>query len=291
MDKLAETTTGGRRAMFSCDLIENPCWSLGQPLHVEGCMIMLCQHGRATFSINSRTTVMRRGSIAFFAFDMVIVPVSMSDDFCARTFSIGFDATQDLFFLVTSNRFWDFIYKSPIYNAPYDIVEIVERWFSVVNWISTNSTDSIKEKSLRNEAENFVMIMAEQIEKRLGMLGLSPPKNRAWSLINDFIALLNRHYATHHDVAYYAERLHISPNYLNIIVKKHIGISAKEQINLQIGLVARMLLDTTDLSVKQIADRLHYDDPSYLCRIFRKQTGMSPMQYRNKLRTNSRDNR
>lgn len=30
-----------------------------------------------------------------------------------------------------------------------------------------------------------------------------------------------------------------------------------------------MLLDTTDLSVKQIAARLHYDDPSYLCRLFR----------------------
>ena len=38
--------------------------------------------------------------------------------------------------------------------------------------------------------------------------------------------------------------------------------------------------DTTDLSVKQIAARLHYDDPSYLCRLFRKQTGMSPLEYR-----------
>ena len=45
-----------------------------------------------------------------------------------------------------------------------------------------------------------------------------------------------------------------------------------------------MLLDTTDLSVKQIAERLHYDDPSYMCRIFRKHTGMSPIEYRNKLR-------
>jgi AraC-like DNA-binding protein len=62
------------------------------------------------------------------------------------------------------------------------------------------------------------------------------------------------------------------------------AISAKEQINKQIELVIRTLLDTTDLSVKQIAERLHYEDPSYLCRIFRKQTGMTPMQYRNKLK-------
>ncbi len=76
----------------------------------------------------------------------------------------------------------------------------------------------------------------------------------------------------------------MSPNYLNIIVRRMNAISAKEQINKQIELVIRTLLDTTDLSVKQIAERLHYEDPSYLCRIFRKQTGMTPMQYRNKLK-------
>ena len=86
-------------------------------------------------------------------------------------------------------------------------------------------------------------------------------------------------------MAFYAGKLNITPNYLNIIVRKNIGTTAKEQINVQLGLVVKMLLDTTDLTVKEIAERLHYDDPSYLCRIFRKQTGLSPINYRNKLRS------
>ena len=144
-----------------------------------------------------------------------------------------------------------------------------------------------REIVMRNEMENFILIMAEQVEARLGALGENPSKNRAWTLVNDFIGLINRHYASHHDVAFYADKLNITSNYLNIITKKNSGISAKEQINIQIIIVVKALLDTTDLSVKQISERLHYDDPSYLCRIFRKQTGMSPLQYRNKLRSNS----
>lgn len=117
------------------------------------------------------------------------------------------------------------------------------------------------------------------------MLGTNPPKNRAWLIINEFLGLLNRYYTRRHDVAFYAEKLNISPNYLNIISKRNIGVTAKDQITNQLVLVIKMLLDSTDLTVKEIAERLHYDDPSYLCRIFRKQTGLSPIQYRNKHNT------
>lgn len=40
-------------------------------------------------------------------------------------------------------------------------------------------------------------------------------------------------------------------------------------------------LTYTDLSVKNIAAKLNFDDPSYMCRFFRKMTGVSPMEYKN----------
>ncbi|MDE6532569.1 MAG: AraC family transcriptional regulator [Muribaculaceae bacterium] len=44
------------------------------------------------------------------------------------------------------------------------------------------------------------------------------------------------------------------------------------------------MLDTTDLPIKSIAERLHYDNPSYMCRIFRRITGQSPVEFRNRHR-------
>ena len=261
-------------------------WKLGHPLSVDGCLVMLCVEGSIDLTINSRRLSMSQDHMAFIVFDMVAVPVCVSDGFSAKYISIDFDTSQDIFFLVTSNRFWDYIYACPVFRLRTDIKEVTHRWFAQLDWLIENCSSVTAGKSLRNEMENFVLVMAEQVESHLGSLGVDPPKNRAWVIVNEFLGLLNRYYAHRHNVAFYADRLHINPNYLNIIAKKNLGVTAKEMINIQLGLVVKMLLDTTDLSVKEIAGRMHYDDPSYLCRVFRKQTGMSPIQYRNMQRDN-----
>lgn len=271
-------------AAFECGTIGGMSRVAGHPLAVDGCLIMLCERGEVQLSVNSRRFVMRPGRMAFMSFDMVTVLRGVSADFEAKFLSIGFEAAQDIFFLVTSNRFWDFVYKSPVFVVPSDLSAPVGHWFALTAWLSANCPDAIRDKMMRNESENFIINMAGQIEARYGQLGASPVKNRAWALVNDFVALVERNYAVCHDVGYYADRLNVTPNYLNIITRRCTGTTAKEQINMRIGQVVKMLLDTTDLSVKQIAQRLHYDDPSYLCRIFRKLTGMSPIRYRNKMR-------
>lgn len=271
-------------APYSCVTTDGLAWKCGQPLTVDGCLIMLCLQGSAVLSISSRRRRLKPDRMAFITFDMVTVPLEVSDDFRAVCLRIGFSETQDIFFLVTSNRFWEFVFKSTVFTVPDTLRNIVTGWFAMLEWIEGNCLEAIRYKTMHNETENFMHVMADQVERRLGQLGFNPAKNRAWVLANDFIALLTRHYASHHYVAYYADRLNITPNYLNIICRKYLGTTAKEQINIQIGLVVKNLLDTTDMTVKEISERLHYEDASYLCRVFKKQTEMSPLEYRNRMR-------
>lgn len=283
---MTESDDTTKRPHFIVGTVDTNSWRTEHPLSVDGCLIMQCEYGRADITINSRRYIMHKGDIAFIVFDMVTVPVKISDDFKAKFISVDLEASQDIFFLVTSNRFWEYVYTCPVFTPGGSLSDICHDWFSISQWFATNCSVMTAEKTLRNETENFMLVMAEQIEKQLGIYGINPPKNRAWVIINEFLGLLNRYYAHHHNVAFYASRLNITPNYLNIIAKKNLGVTAKEQINIQLGLVVKMLLDTTDLTVKEIAVKLHYDDPSYLCRIFKKQTGLSPIQYRNKHRGN-----
>lgn len=81
--------------------------------------------------------------------------------------------------------------------------------------------------------------------------------------------------------SYYAEKLHIHPNYLNAVVKRITTRTASELIQQQLIASARSLLCQTLLSVKEIAFRLHFTEPTHFNSFFRKNTGMTPQQYRN----------
>lgn len=96
----------------------------------------------------------------------------------------------------------------------------------------------------------------------------------------ELVRLLETNIVTMKNVSDYAELLSLSPYQLNSIVKTSVGKTVSDLINEQIVLEAKRHLIATDAQVKEIADRLGYEDPSYFIRFFRKHTGQSPDSFR-----------
>lgn len=46
--------------------------------------------------------------------------------------------------------------------------------------------------------------------------------------------------------------------------------------------MAKRLLDTADLTITELAMKCGMDNASYFCTLFKKSTGMTPMQYKNR---------
>lgn len=80
--------------------------------------------------------------------------------------------------------------------------------------------------------------------------------------------------------SFYAGRLCISEVYLNEAVKKSTGLTPTEWINATVMLEARRLLRTTAMSAKEVAHELGFDDQAYFSRVFKKHTGMTPLEFR-----------
>ena len=99
-----------------------------------------------------------------------------------------------------------------------------------------------------------------------------------------FKKLLNENIRKYKSPADYAEMLHISEPYLNESLKKITGSTVSFWIKFTILTEAKRLLYFTNLNVKEIAGDLGFENHSYFSRFFYKETGMTALTFRKKLR-------
>ncbi|MFW0738885.1 helix-turn-helix domain-containing protein [Flavobacterium sp. T12S277] len=95
-----------------------------------------------------------------------------------------------------------------------------------------------------------------------------------------FKKLIYANIKTQHQVNYYASLLNITPNHLNKSVKSATGKSAAKWIDETIITEAKYLLYQTTFSISEIAMQVGHEDHSYFSRFFKKQEGITPIQYR-----------
>ena len=99
-------------------------------------------------------------------------------------------------------------------------------------------------------------------------------------VIKNFNTLIDDHFTTESSVNFYADKLNITANYLNILSQKYLKKPATEVIKERTILEAKRLLTSTDLSVKEIAYQLGFNDNAYFSKVFKKYTGKSPGDFK-----------
>ena len=103
---------------------------------------------------------------------------------------------------------------------------------------------------------------------------------RAIDIYNSFVSLVAQHYREAHDVKFYADRLCITSRYLSEVTSRVVGKSPKQFIADYIMSEAKTYLDTTRLTIQEIADRLGFSSQALFCKFFKSHENMSPSDYR-----------
>ncbi len=106
------------------------------------------------------------------------------------------------------------------------------------------------------------------------------PIDRNRSIFNVFCNQVAIHYREQHEVAFYAEKAHLTTRHFSVIIKEVVGLSASDYIEQYLAIQAKNLLSSRpDLSVQQISDHLGYADSPSFCRFFKRLTGKTPGMY------------
>ena len=89
------------------------------------------------------------------------------------------------------------------------------------------------------------------------------------------------HYRQSHEVSFYASMFHLSPKYFSTLIKQETGISAGEWIDRYVTLQAKELMNRCrNHTIQQISDDLGFCEQASFSRFFKKQTGMTPTEYK-----------
>ncbi|MDX2188318.1 MAG: helix-turn-helix domain-containing protein [Bacteroidota bacterium] len=109
-----------------------------------------------------------------------------------------------------------------------------------------------------------------------------PAQNRSEELAILFKILIEKQAINKQNLDYYAQELHISTKHLEKVVSQYFRQSPGMMIKNVILCEAKSLLFQTPLTVAEIAYQLHFEDPSYFNKFFKRYTGLTPIAYRKK---------
>jgi len=101
---------------------------------------------------------------------------------------------------------------------------------------------------------------------------------------NENKAFLIIHYKEKHSVADYADLLNLAPKTLSNKFHKLNLENPNEMIKNRIVLEAKRLLLYSELTIKEIAYQLGYEDPAYFNRIFTQKSGKTPAAFRKEIK-------
>ena len=117
--------------------------------------------------------------------------------------------------------------------------------------------------------------------KTVSREGVSIPLNsNKENIAFRFAMLVYEHYKQHKEMAFYADKLCITPQYLTRVIQEVNGQSARELLADHVVLEVKALLRDANLDIKDIVRQTGFSNQSSLSRFFRRHTGMSPTEYR-----------
>ena len=137
----------------------------------------------------------------------------------------------------------------------------------------------LRSEILRGFLKIFLIYLTRQFEGA----DPHPQQPRNIELAKKFLSLLEKQFASKKMVADYADQLAVTPNYLNEVIKKVSGFPASHHIQQRIVLEAKRQAAYSDISMKEIAWHLGFDDVAHFSKFFKNVSGSSFSDFRKEL--------
>lgn len=249
--------------------------------------IAICTRGRIQGQVNGESIELQKNQVGIIPQNVRITDIMVSPDFDLKALFISNRIL--LSFLREKMSVWnELIYISHFNTLTLnDEAAVFYTHFYDMLSLATNKSNENPYSSeiIQSLLRAAVLGLVGDLKMRLK----TPDGNPADSQTNfstselhyrKFIELLHTADHKHRTVEAYASELCISPKYLTTICKRHSGKTANQWIKEKVLEDIRYYLRQTDLSLKQICDRLAFPNTSFFGKYVKDNFGKTPLQIR-----------
>lgn len=254
-----------------------PDTPFAHPHIVDGAAFIICTKGEARVSINLKEYVLKEKSVMCVLPGFIIESHSANRDCCVEYlfFSLDFYAELRMF---PSPELPYIIEQNPCMELDEARFSVLLDYFALILKRYPEKHLAMHDKIIRNLLRALLYEAISLYDKLF--TGKSSTHGRNDEIALQFSQLLSQNYLKEREVTFYANRLFITPKHLSKVVKKVLGRKPLELINEMVILHIQALLKSSNLTIAQISEELHFSSPSFLGRFFKKYKGMTPMEYR-----------
>ena len=169
--------------------------------------------------------------------------------------------------------FFRILRENPITYPPARIVEGASTWFQMAAYTYRDRNNVFRNTIIRNRLQNVLLEIYDKLQRYANMQQQTPETTtRQTELFHRFVALVHEHSSQQRESVVMPTNSAFR-RYLSTIVRNIAHSSAKEFIDRSVLLEIKMLLQSTDLSVQEIAYRLHFSRPVLSGALFQEAYG------------------
>lgn len=248
-------------------------------IQLDGMFVVLCLDGKYTFELNGKAYVGHKNDLLICTPEAVINNVLLSTDFKFRCVLISTPYAEKV--LPLPAKGWNF----KLFVEQNAVISLLDRETEAFCWYYEmfkakfiDTTNIYRDKIIDSLVQAFVLDFGNVLDRVAGVR--VRPMSSAENIFNDFINMLEQSYPKRRNVAYYADRLNITPKYLSVVCKKTGGKTASKIIDAYVIRDIEHQLSGTRKSVKEISNELEFPNTSFFGRYVKKNLGCSPNEYR-----------
>ncbi len=241
---------------------------------------ILVKRGTMTFSDGKNTFSSRKGDLAIWQMSNSIQRVTYSDDFEAEfllaspTFLQQYNPE-----MIWASKGFIFIRINPSIHLDDEGLQLMEADFSLFRIRLVQPESTFKREVLGRVMQIFLFDLWTVCQHGLSQMETS---DFTASLFLRFLTLVQQNVLAEREVAWYADRLCITPKYLSQVCRTMTGLPASQWIQFYASFELVSLLNDTSKTLSEISDLMNFENISHFSRYVKKMLGKSPSEYRQK---------